>query len=174
MSQHETKDYTLAGVGEIVEFGKDGLKLDTTDEVRFTKEDGSLSKVKAAEGVDSDDVVVVSQINGLSTSGSIRSIVLDTTYPDGNTEIGVIPANSLVEEIIIQIKDTVADSSGLSVYDVTNSVEILNGSSVDTENAVAYQYKPLYKVDNDSTLWLMGRFGANTDELMIIVKYITL
>lgn len=153
----DTNNFSQVGLGNLVQFGKRGLKIltDTTDDYfKFTDNDGStMVEVRGANATVASAFLTKGQFDA-ATNAVAQYVSTEVAYNTGTTTLFEIPAGAMVYGVTVDV--------GSPWVSATDNTSIIVGDSGDTDRlfttedadmSETYQFQSNY----------MSRYSSATD-----------
>lgn len=153
----DTNNFGLKGLGNLVQFGKRGLKIltDTTsDYFSFTDNDGStLVEVRGANATVASAFLTKGQFDS-STQAVAQYVSTEVAYNSGSTTLFEIPAGAMVYGVTVDV--------GSPWVSATDSTAIIVGDSGDTDRVFTTEDADLTETYQFQSNY-MARYSSATD-----------
>ena len=97
------KNYGIAGVGTVLELGKQGAKIDASNSsvISFKDNADALESVAIANGTDATHGVNKSQLDDISSTKLSKSQTT-VAFNSGTTSVGTFAANSIIHRVVVE------------------------------------------------------------------------
>jgi len=153
----DTNNFSLKGLGNLVQFGKRGLKIltDTTEDYfKFTDNNGStLVEVRGANATVASAFLTKGQFDA-STQAVAQYVSTEVQFNSGSTTLFEIPAGAMVYGVTVDIGSpwvSATDSTALIVGDSGDTDRLFTAGDADMTET--FQFQSNY----------MARYSSATD-----------
>jgi len=153
----DINNFSLKGLGNLVQFGKRGLKIltDTTDDYfKFTDNNGStLVEVRGANATVASAFLTKGQFDN-ATNAVAQYVSTEIAYNSGSTTLFEIPADAMVYGVTVDVGSpwvSATDSTAIIVGDSGDTDRLF--TSGDADMTETYQFQSNY----------MARYSSATD-----------
>lgn len=153
----DINNFSLKGLGNLVQFGKRGLKIltDTTDDYfKFTDNNGStLVEVRGANASVASAFLTKGQFD-TATNAVAQYVSTELAYNSGSTTLFEIPADAMVYGVTVDVGSpwvSATDSTAIIVGDSGDTDRLF--TSGDADMTETYQFQSNY----------MARYSSATD-----------
>lgn len=154
MAQQQ-KNFGIAGVGDDVQFGKQGPKLSANAESEvfsFTSKSGqSAAQVEGANATSSQHFVTKAQLDEVSRSEG--TIQVTYSYNSGSTTVGVIPAGAKTVITTLQVTNSFDGTTPSARIGMAGNQQLLMKSiDNDLSSESSYQTMTTHVFANDTAI----------------------